>query len=182
MRRTASATLCTLARQAVRLFPICSNAGDELLIVLLVCSATSGSDTGHDDQPATSRRDAKKSRRPKAAPKSGKKRKTTDGGEAADEAEEAGVEAVELFCLCRQPDDGREFIECDSCNQWYHCECVGVNLQVRQPSSSSPSGHCSRCTEVVLKRVCSLQCLSGWFLWLCFHYIYIATIAMLVSP
>ena len=85
----------------------------------------SGSDTGHDDQPATSRRDAKKSRRPKAAPKSGKKRKTTEGGEAADEAEEAGAEAVELFCLCRQPDDGREFIECDSCNQWYQLRMCG---------------------------------------------------------
>ena len=80
-----------------------------------------------------SKRDAKKPRRPRAAPKSGKKRKTAEGGEAADEAEEAGVEAVELFCLCRQPDDGREFIECDSCNQWYHCECVGVNLQVQHP-------------------------------------------------
>ena len=106
-----------------------------------VCSAASGPDAGLDDQPATSKRDGKKSRRPKAAPKSGKKRKTMEGGEAVDEAEEAGVEAVELFCLCRQPDDGREFIECDSCNQWYHCECVGVNLQVRHltpPPSPAP--------------------------------------------
>ena len=102
-----------------------------------LCSATSGSDAGLEDQPAASKQDTKKSRRPKAASKSGKKRKTTEGGEAVDEAEEAGVEAVELFCLCRQPDDGREFIECDSCNQWYHCECVGVNLQVC--SCSRPS-------------------------------------------
>ena len=104
---------------------------------MLGCSAASGSDGGLDDQPAISKQDAKKSRRPKAAPKSGKKRKTMEGGEATDEAEEA--EAVELFCLCRQPDDGREFIECDACNQWFHCECVGVNLQVYHPQTPLPS-------------------------------------------
>ena len=98
-----------------------------------MCSAISGSDPNLDsDQPTSSKRETKKSRRPKAAPKPGKKRKTAEGGEAAEEAEggAGGVEPLELFCLCRQPDDGREFVECDACNQWFHCECVGVILQV----------------------------------------------------
>lgn len=93
-----------------------------------------------DDQPASSRRETKKSRRPKAAPKAGRKRKTAEGGEATEGGEDppGGAEALELFCLCRQPDDGREFIECDACNQWFHCECVGVNLQVWSPSYHVP--------------------------------------------
>ena len=117
-----------------------------MTVLIAHCSATSGSEAGLDDQATTSKRETKKSRRPKAAPKSGKKRKTTEGGEGVGEAEEEQIEAPELFCLCRQPDDGREFIECDSCNQWYHCECVGVNLQVSHlhaffPSTCPSSSH-----------------------------------------
>ena len=105
-------------------------------------SVPSGSDAGLDDQPSTSKRETKKSRRPKAAPRSGKKRKAPDGSEVAGEAEEEGNQAAELYCVCRQPDDSdREFIECDSCSQWYHPDCVGISLQVR---GNLPSGHAIR--------------------------------------
>lgn len=100
-------------------------------------SVPSGSDAGLDDQPSTSKREPKKSRRPKAAPKSGKKRKAPDGSEVAGEAEEEGSQAAELYCICRQPDDSdREFIECDSCSQWYHPDCVGISLQVNTGQSA----------------------------------------------
>ncbi len=100
-------------------------------------SVPSGSDAGLDDQPSTSKRETKKSRRPKAAPKSGKKRKAPDGSEVAGEAEEEGSQAAELYCICRQPDDSdREFIECDSCSQWYHPDCVGISLQVNTGQSA----------------------------------------------
>lgn len=85
-----------------------------------------------EGQPSTSnQKETKKSRRPRAAPKSGKKRKAPDGEEQAFEAEEEGSLAPELYCLCRQPDDSdRQFIECDSCHQWYHPDCVGIVLEV----------------------------------------------------
>nr|KAG5699813.1 hypothetical protein BaRGS_013533 [Batillaria attramentaria] len=30
------------------------------------------------------------------------------------------------LCVCDQPDDGRLMIACDSCNEWFHGNCVGV--------------------------------------------------------
>ncbi|KAK7481756.1 hypothetical protein BaRGS_00027004 [Batillaria attramentaria] len=30
------------------------------------------------------------------------------------------------LCVCDQPDDGHLMIACDSCNEWFHGDCVGV--------------------------------------------------------
>ena len=121
----------------------------------ILCSAACESDPGIDDQPTTSRREAKQSRRPKAAPKAGKKRKAADIGQGTDEAEEERVEALELYCLCRQPDDGHsQFIQCNSCDQWYHCDCVSVNLQVGQHDSTVML--CSLCHSQLC--LCLLSC------------------------
>ena len=35
----------------------------------------------------------------------------------------------QLFCVCQQPDDGRhKYVQCDTCNDWYHPECVGTSM------------------------------------------------------
>ncbi len=40
----------------------------------------------------------------------------------------AGTGTQELFCVCRMPDDGvRPMIQCDSCSDWFHFDCVGID-------------------------------------------------------
>ena len=95
------------------------------------CSAPSGSDAGLDNQSLGAGREIKKSRRPKAAPKSKKRKAADEAAGTVGEAEEEELEPVELYCTCRQPDDGlRQFIQCNTCDDWFHTDCVGVDLQV----------------------------------------------------
>ncbi|KAF9455790.1 hypothetical protein BDZ94DRAFT_1230581 [Collybia nuda] len=32
----------------------------------------------------------------------------------------------EIVCICRGRDDGRELVQCDGCETWYHLECIGI--------------------------------------------------------
>ena len=33
----------------------------------------------------------------------------------------------EVYCICRQPEDGHFMIQCDKCDEWFHGRCVGVS-------------------------------------------------------
>jgi hypothetical protein len=33
---------------------------------------------------------------------------------------------VEDLCVCHGTDDGRELVQCDGCQTWYHLECLGI--------------------------------------------------------
>lgn len=35
---------------------------------------------------------------------------------------------LHLYCNCWENKDGDNFVACDECHVWYHCGCVGVNL------------------------------------------------------
>ncbi|CAD8212580.1 unnamed protein product [Paramecium octaurelia] len=38
-----------------------------------------------------------------------------------------GLETIQKFCSCQQPvNPDRKYVQCDSCHQWYHLECVGL--------------------------------------------------------
>ena len=47
--------------------------------------------------------------------------------EAAAAVDESG-EPKQLYCLCRTSDDSFFMIGCDKCDQWYHPECLGLDL------------------------------------------------------
>ncbi|KAI9219559.1 hypothetical protein BC828DRAFT_162951 [Blastocladiella britannica] len=34
--------------------------------------------------------------------------------------------AQRLYCICREPDDGRVMLQCDGCKDWFHPECIGI--------------------------------------------------------
>ena len=33
----------------------------------------------------------------------------------------------QLYCICLQPHENDTYISCDTCNDWYHLKCVGLN-------------------------------------------------------
>eukprot|EP00965_Chrysotila_dentata_P005546 183019-Pleurochrysis_carterae.AAC.2 len=52
-------------------------------------------------------------------------------------------DGTELYCFCRQPDDGmRAMLECDECGSWYHNHCVGVSNKL---AKSLEHYVCPRC-------------------------------------
>ena len=62
-------------------------------------------------------------------PKQKNKQKPKQKQKPAPQNDRSSDEEPELFCLCRQPEDGRVYIQCDRCVQWFHPECVGVTLE-----------------------------------------------------
>ncbi len=45
------------------------------------------------------------------------------------EEEERG--RTKLYCICRKPDmPGLFMVGCDSCDEWFHGECIGVTEQM----------------------------------------------------
>ena len=32
----------------------------------------------------------------------------------------------DIYCICRGSDDGSLLIQCDGCEEWFHCSCIAV--------------------------------------------------------
>ncbi|KAI4722468.1 hypothetical protein E4T48_01363 [Aureobasidium sp. EXF-10727] len=58
---------------------------------------------------------------------------------------EAGHGDETLYCVCRGPDRGF-MIGCDSCNEWFHGECVGIS---QEEGSSLDEYTCPECQKGV---------------------------------
>lgn len=35
--------------------------------------------------------------------------------------------AKKVYCICQQPYNGKPMVQCDRCEEWFHCACVGFN-------------------------------------------------------
>ena len=34
--------------------------------------------------------------------------------------------SVAIFCVCRMPNDKKEYVQCSQCNGWFHPTCVSI--------------------------------------------------------
>ncbi|MES9880808.1 MAG: hypothetical protein ABW185_08000 [Sedimenticola sp.] len=47
-----------------------------------------------------------------------------------------------LYCICRKPEDNREYVGCDGCKEWFHFDCVGYD---KHPSKIDLPYYCFMC-------------------------------------
>ncbi|TFK22038.1 hypothetical protein FA15DRAFT_671919 [Coprinopsis marcescibilis] len=48
------------------------------------------------------------------------------------------------LCICRGVDDGRELVQCDGCQTWYHLHCIGIRSITELGKEEDP-WFCRRC-------------------------------------
>ncbi|KIK66109.1 hypothetical protein GYMLUDRAFT_38606 [Collybiopsis luxurians FD-317 M1] len=58
--------------------------------------------------------------------------------------DDGGNEGEAALCICRGRDDGREMAQCDSCNTWYHLDCIGIE-DVAELGAAEDKWYCYRC-------------------------------------
>ena len=56
----------------------------------------------------------------------------------------SGAAADTLYCLCRQPEQGRFMIQCDGCDEWFHGSCVNVTAS---EALTLDKYWCNSCTD-----------------------------------
>ena len=50
-------------------------------------------------------------------------------GSSHDSREEGELEDEEVYCICRTSDTSRFMIGCDSCEEWYHGDCINITAE-----------------------------------------------------
>src|SRR5690606_17815250 len=53
-----------------------------------------------------------------------------------------------LYCICRQPDDGKPMICCDLCGEWYHARCLKLST-AKLRALSNQAFVCFKCKGIV---------------------------------
>jgi hypothetical protein len=50
----------------------------------------------------------------------------------------------ETVCICNGKDDGRELVQCDACQTWYHLQCIGIR-NIAELGREEDPWFCRRC-------------------------------------
>ncbi|GLB36633.1 putative PHD-finger [Lyophyllum shimeji] len=50
----------------------------------------------------------------------------------------------EVLCICNGRDDGRELVQCDGCETWYHLQCIGIK-DIAQLGKEEDPWFCREC-------------------------------------
>eukprot|EP01090_Pellita_catalonica_P021186 TRINITY_DN785_c0_g1_i4.p1 TRINITY_DN785_c0_g1~~TRINITY_DN785_c0_g1_i4.p1 ORF type:complete len:435 (-),score=86.25 TRINITY_DN785_c0_g1_i4:1855-3159(-) len=56
------------------------------------------------------------------------------------------------YCICKEPDGGRDMINCDGCKDWFHYECVGITTKVAPTIGEYFCLDCMECNGPPTKR------------------------------
>ncbi|RDA95354.1 hypothetical protein CP533_3486 [Ophiocordyceps camponoti-saundersi (nom. inval.)] len=107
-----------------------------------------------DATPASKRKNSTASikKRPKRPKK--KSNKTKNSPEESDDESDNGP-----YCICRGPDDHRWMICCESCEDWFHGECINITKETGE--SLIERFICPKCTVgnrvTLYKKTCALD-------------------------
>ncbi|PPQ90443.1 hypothetical protein CVT25_014961 [Psilocybe cyanescens] len=52
----------------------------------------------------------------------------------------------EVVCICNGKDDGRELVQCDACQTWYHLQCIGIR-NIAELGKEEDPWFCRRCVS-----------------------------------
>ena len=84
---------------------------------------------------------------------------SSESTSAAVVAEPMPVNPSELWCFCRQPDDGRPMVACDNSKcelSWWHVDCVEKYIAANRigslPPDDSRKWHCPVCVALQITR------------------------------
>jgi hypothetical protein len=50
----------------------------------------------------------------------------------------------EEICFCHRRDDGRELVQCDACETWYHLQCIGIK-SIKELGREEDPWFCANC-------------------------------------
>mmetsp|Transcript_38252 Transcript_38252/g.62713 ORF Transcript_38252/g.62713 Transcript_38252/m.62713 type:complete len:194 (-) Transcript_38252:311-892(-) len=75
------------------------------------------------------------------------KRKRTNGGSSGAQGpgpkqRKTTHSKQELHCLCNQPENQEPYVQCNSCDCWFHLRCVGLQLE-----PAEEKWFCPRCVD-----------------------------------
>ncbi|KAL7318273.1 Transcription factor bye1 [Mucor circinelloides] len=55
--------------------------------------------------------------------------------------------AKKLYCTCQRPYNGEPMVQCDTCEEWFHCSCVDFNPDNQEEDEENIDWVCSKCKE-----------------------------------
>ena len=70
----------------------------------------------------------------------------------------AKVSTEETFCICQEPDDGSQYIQCDSCNLYYHPGCILDEEADIKAALEAEHWDCFECKQVEPVKPVALFC------------------------
>lgn len=53
----------------------------------------------------------------------------------------------EMVCICDEPDNERDLVQCDGCQIWYHLDCIGIQSMSELGREEDP-WFCANCADV----------------------------------
>ncbi|KAI8646337.1 transcription factor S-II, central domain-containing protein [Parasitella parasitica] len=55
--------------------------------------------------------------------------------------------AKKLYCTCQQPYNGEPMVQCDACEEWFHCTCVQFNPDNQEEDVDNVDWVCNSCKQ-----------------------------------
>lgn len=92
--------------------------------------ATKGTETGKAEQTKQSKEKMPIARKDKKGRRKEDEENEDEQTDSESESDDDGYnDPNRLWCICRKPHSDRFMISCDTCEEWFHGDCVGITVQ-----------------------------------------------------